>query len=88
MNNELRIKVTRILLNSKQLTGDEVSDIHELMCLAISTLVKEEEYIPTKCPNCREVLSVSHGDGYYSCEHVEFCPSCMQKLKWENDDID
>ena len=84
MTDELRIKVTRILLDSKQLTGDEIADIHELMCLAIPILIIEEKYMPTKCPNCKETLSKSLGDGYYSCEHVEYCPSCMQRLEWEN----
>ena len=32
MNNNLRIKATKILMNSN-LTSDEIADVHEVMCM-------------------------------------------------------
>jgi hypothetical protein len=38
-------------------------------------------WCPALCPNCKEELSESEGDGYYKHSYVKVC-KCGQKLKW------
>jgi len=45
--------------------------------------IKIEKWSPTYCPNCKEELSQSEGDGYYSHpKFLEMCPHCGQKIFW------
>lgn len=52
----------------------------------IPKCVKVEKWINTYCPNgCGQVLSIHHGDGYYSIQHEpDRCPNCGQVLEWED----
>ena len=93
MTNEFAIKV----LTELRGYGDKFANIgydrKEALDMAIKALekdipkcVKVEKWINTYCPNgCGQVLSIHHGDGYYSIQHEpDRCPNCGQVLEWED----
>ena len=47
--------------------------------------VVSSNWMPDKCPSCGYELSESLGDGYYTHPtHLERCPQCLQKIKWDD----
>lgn len=65
--------------------AEESETIMSALEMQIPKTVKIEEWCPVDCPNCNCELSEHHGDGYYTYPtHLDMCPECGQKIKWEN----
>lgn len=81
----LKLRAT-LKLKGISLDYDVIQELEEIERLASKQepmKVKTEEYMDTKCPACAKVLSVHHGDGYYSVEKkIKYCQDCGQLLEW------
>lgn len=65
--------------------ANESENILSALEMQIPKVVEVREWSPAHCPNCKYELSEHHGDGYYTYpEHLDMCPECGQKIKWEN----
>lgn len=60
------------------------NELEHFRSLEVEKEVIEEDWNPALCPNCKESLSESLGDGYYTRpSFMERCPNCHQKLHWK-----
>lgn len=65
--------------------AEESETIMSALEMQISKLVEIKEWCPADCPHCKYELSEHHGDGYYTYPtHLDMCPMCGQKIRWDN----
>ena len=73
-----------LVLSAFTLAG-ESEVILSALEIQIPKLVEIKEWCPADCPHCKNELSEHHGDGYYTYPtHLDMCPMCGQRIRWDN----